>query len=112
MNTIEQMTKTVLIDTWWNVNKYFLLENVVGDKVLIDTWWNVNVSPGLTRPVLQSVLIDTWWNVNDYALGVIYCSDFCFNRYMVECEFFVSINGLFFPHGFNRYMVECECVAG
>ena len=32
----------------------------------------------------------------------------CFNRYMVECEFFPA-NFVYMPfRRFNRYMVECE----
>ena len=33
---------TVLIDTWWNVNKNQRLIRFVCFRVLIDTWWNVN----------------------------------------------------------------------
>ena len=34
--------KTVLIDTWWNVNMFADLGLVPHFTVLIDTWWNVN----------------------------------------------------------------------
>ena len=34
---------TVLIDTWWNVNKNVICYTTTGKAVLIDTWWNVNV---------------------------------------------------------------------
>ena len=33
---------TVLIDTWWNVNKMKPAQKLYEDIVLIDTWWNVN----------------------------------------------------------------------
>ena len=33
-----------------------------------------------------------------------------FNRYMVECEFFLYLQFNCFDHGFNRYMVECESI--
>ena len=33
---------------------------------------------------------------------------FCFNRYMVECEFVNDADCFFCIHSFNRYMVECE----
>ena len=33
---------------------------------------------------------------------------FSFNRYMVECEFFVDTVDWGWFVGFNRYMVECE----
>ena len=33
---------TVLIDTWWNVNKIKAKVFEEGKPVLIDTWWNVN----------------------------------------------------------------------
>ena len=36
------------------------------------------------------VLIDTWWNVNKMFLQDSSGKDLCFNRYMVECEFFPS----------------------
>ena len=32
----------VLIDTWWNVNSWQRMCDVVAATVLIDTWWNVN----------------------------------------------------------------------
>ena len=54
------------------------------------------------------VLIDTWWNVNPILIeNVIFPSSF--NRYMVECELRISLNGIYRAGGFNRYMVECEC---
>ena len=36
-----------------------------------------------------TVLIDTWWNVNYYFNGFVSCMCLSFNRYMVECEFFM-----------------------
>ena len=33
---------TVLIDTWWNVNKFVYYKLCNTRFVLIDTWWNVN----------------------------------------------------------------------
>ena len=33
---------SVLIDTWWNVNKSFDDMTEQTAIVLIDTWWNVN----------------------------------------------------------------------
>ena len=33
----------VLIDTWWNVNKYKGKLSNGRAVVLIDTWWNVNI---------------------------------------------------------------------
>ena len=39
------------------------------------------------------VLIDTWWNVNSTPRSLISLSSIsCFNRYMVECEYYM--NGL------------------
>ena len=98
----------VLIDTWWNVNK-FLIRHVFDilsfnrymveceslsvlksaqtvTAVLIDTWWNVNMEHYNEYIFQYQVLIDTWWNVN-VCIGMIqsYGSN-CFNRYMVECE--------------------------
>ena len=34
--------RSVLIDTWWNVNKVRAKVFEEGKPVLIDTWWNVN----------------------------------------------------------------------
>ena len=76
----------VLIDTWWNVNKIFLIIMIVFYIVLIDTWWNVNMYDLSNAYFTDSVLIDTWWNVN----------------YVYTCHISVHM------HGFNRYMVECE----
>ena len=33
---------SVLIDTWWNVNKDHIAYTIPVYPVLIDTWWNVN----------------------------------------------------------------------
>ena len=56
--------KTVLIDTWWNVNAVGEGGDWGDGEVLIDTWWNVNHSQLVAaRPGIK-VLIDTWWNVN------------------------------------------------
>ena len=38
-------------------------------KVLIDTWWNVNRFPHTHKVSCNLVLIDTWWNVNIVACG-------------------------------------------
>ena len=57
-------------------------------SVLIDTWWNVNIKFVTHCAAAFTVLIDTWWNVN-YVSFLLYlprCG--CFNRYMVECECF------------------------
>ena len=35
--------RSVLIDTWWNVNKGTDLDQYGDKDVLIDTWWNVNI---------------------------------------------------------------------
>ena len=34
--------RTVLIDTWWNVNYIMPRRCITQFFVLIDTWWNVN----------------------------------------------------------------------
>ena len=34
-----------------------------------------------------------------------------FNRYMVECELWQTLNLKKQPQGFNRYMVECELLS-
>ena len=55
-------------------------------SVLIDTWWNVNKTLDDIYKVLFWVLIDTWWNVNiQHGAKSSYISSF--NRYMVECEY-------------------------
>ncbi len=54
---------TVLIDTWWNVNKLRDTPVLADRIVLIDTWWNVNYDV---------------YEIEELATG--------FNRYMVECE--------------------------
>ena len=55
-----------------------------------------------------TVLIDTWWNVNYKHMLDKTFGNFCFNRYMVECEFFSCGFNNSANTGFNRYMVECE----
>ena len=56
--------KTVLIDTWWNVNYEACRIIRAAYYVLIDTWWNVNNKDYPIYDNNDSVLIDTWWNVN------------------------------------------------
>ena len=68
MNGVFSLVSTVvLIDTWWNVNSDLQYYNVRKIRVLIDTWWNVN--------------LDGYRGEDCLILG--------FNRYMVECEFFL-----------------------
>ena len=40
---LSTVSQWVLIDTWWNVNKYTEDDLVYDGVVLIDTWWNVNL---------------------------------------------------------------------
>ena len=54
------------------------------------------------------VLIDTWWNVNVKCAFLTELIMFCFNRYMVECEFSKQYKTITYEDRFNRYMVECE----
>ena len=77
--------KSVLIDTWWNVNddngtmrkqtvsfnRYMVECELLCPypvkrqmQVLIDTWWNVNHVLYTEGNKKGEVLIDTWWNVN------------------------------------------------
>ena len=68
--------------------EYFFITFIVAEKtVLIDTWWNVNTVCRTHIEHLKEVLIDTWWNVNKTDDMKKNSSDYCFNRYMVECEF-------------------------
>ena len=59
-------------------------------RVLIDTWWNVNSWQRMCDVVAATVLIDTWWNVNFLYFPLILPTYYSFNRYMVECEFWNS----------------------
>ena len=54
------------------------------------------------------VLIDTWWNVNSTGMMELMLNHKSFNRYMVECEFWLNECPEMGGYGFNRYMVECE----
>ena len=56
------------------------------ESVLIDTWWNVNLFWLLLKFRIHLVLIDTWWNVNFNPAKVAKYIGWGFNRYMVECE--------------------------
>ena len=76
----------VLIDTWWNVNSFELVQSNTDGLVLIDTWWNVNFRSPLFLTDDCLVLIDTWWNVNTLLNYLLYWGYERFNRYMVECE--------------------------
>ena len=57
--------------------------------VLIDTWWNVNNDLKPTILIVVLVLIDTWWNVNHASGIMILRVNIRFNRYMVECEYYI-----------------------
>ena len=63
---ISQQELEVLIDTWWNVNQQYHIQEMLTQLVLIDTWWNVNTLTVSVMPDSIKVLIDTWWNVNMY----------------------------------------------
>ena len=78
--------RTVLIDTWWNVNEASARRKHLSLLVLIDTWWNVNDDQILINQGAHVVLIDTWWNVNKDHRIAISNQNKGFNRYMVECE--------------------------
>ena len=56
-------------------------------SVLIDTWWNVNAEDCHTLILTDTVLIDTWWNVNVWKSESSSSTSSSFNRYMVECEY-------------------------
>ena len=58
-------------------------------RVLIDTWWNVNIIYILFLRTCRRVLIDTWWNVNNTLENELEQRIDGFNRYMVECEFWM-----------------------
>ena len=57
----------------------------------------------------RRVLIDTWWNVNRIEFVQNLVCNSSFNRYMVECEYYLLDCFAFYYQRFNRYMVECEC---
>ena len=105
---ILQVKKSVLIDTWWNVNAINTIKYNRFSIVLIDTWWNVNTERPDINIFHAVVLIDTWWNVNDEYL-IAHTNIISFNRYMVECESVVFASMTTTVDSFNRYMVECEC---
>ena len=46
--------RSVLIDTWWNVNDIIFFITHLVFRVLIDTWWNVNTGT-TTEQVQQSM---------------------------------------------------------
>ena len=79
---------TVLIDTWWNVNRGTGEDILKHFAVLIDTWWNVNHFEEINKHIVEVVLIDTWWNVNMINNDAWISEEIGFNRYMVECEYF------------------------
>ena len=53
-----------LIDTLWNVNKYYSQKYTKNTPELIDTLWNVNFNRVFNRCLVCLELIDTLWNVN------------------------------------------------
>ena len=87
MSVVTTVIDAVLIDTWWNVNVFKPQNYITRGIVLIDTWWNVNPFQILNNRNAKRVLIDTWWNVNKVVRFEISAGRFCFNRYMVECEY-------------------------
>ena len=69
---IDVMVRSVLIDTWWNVNTFEFLAFTSCICVLIDTWWNVNSGNVINVFDKRIVLIDTWWNVNFFIHQVYF----------------------------------------
>ena len=81
----------VLIETYWNVKFYSLMQSAPGCKVLIETYWNVkSVSPSRFC-ASEIVLIETYWNVktnrNEYSRGSP-----SINRNILECKVKFGIN--------------------
>ena len=57
-------TVSVLIETYWNVNKILPRRPAAEEVVLIETYWNVNFGRAMYEMYLEVVLIETYWNVN------------------------------------------------
>ena len=98
----------VLIDTQWNVNRFFTTSNDNKMTVLIDTQWNVNRDKWKLEVKEKFVLIDTQWNVNNDDISKLYIKCYGFNRYIVECKLSLTFLYAVFLTCFNRYIVECK----
>ena len=121
--------KTVLIETYWNVNPFaeLVLSNLT--FVLIETYWNVNANGyslsyperSINRNILECkyeieilttssnlVLIETYWNVNLEAVVIVIISGSCINRNILECKFLRVVVQAIQPVGINRNILECK----
>ena len=77
---------SVLIDTWWNVNVFTVVDDIKVAKrfnrYMVECEFN-----SLYFCIFKAeVLIDTWWNVNLLIITIFFMGLAGFNRYMVECE--------------------------
>ena len=98
---------TVLIETYWNVNRCNRPDVLLADIVLIETYWNVNsFTPRFAR-ISMLVLIETYWNVNTTRAGT------CpgrrrINRNILECKSFCDQELNKLAHRINRNILECK----
>ena len=102
------ITRTVLIETYWNVNFRKSDASAISKAVLIETYWNVNA--GAPSPFLVSffVLIETYWNVNEELKFLKSVMTRGINRNILECK--LRIHGS--PRSpvlrINRNILECK----
>ena len=78
--------KTVLIETYWNVNGRGIYCHWCVCLVLIETYWNVNPFVCCPRLGVRGVLIETYWNVNLLDNIAISLPMTSLNRNILECK--------------------------
>ena len=76
----------VLIETYWNVNSFTLIENSFTASVLIETYWNVNKVRARDFEKFGFVLIETYWNVNLTVNSLRLAFATRINRNILECK--------------------------
>ena len=78
--------RSVLIETYWNVNRDDRVRPGGHPQVLIETYWNVNAVACRRFGRPGTVLIETYWNVNDNLVADRLDSAGCINRNILECK--------------------------
>ena len=61
------------------------MAEILSFTVLIETYWNVNKLDGISHVTVAFVLIETYWNVNN-SRNIATMSKASINRNILECK--------------------------
>ena len=59
---------------------------IIITSVLVETYWNVNKEDESHKKALELVLVETYWNVNFYVVNALCKFFYCICRNILECK--------------------------